>query len=286
MIFKDKKELIVMGGLGNQLFIVMQACRFLSIRTNRIIFNVCGYTNSKRKDRSLVINDLVPGLSNFSDFKCSLASKAVYFISKFLVKTLQATSFLDDKRRLPGDNILSFPIRPFYSVYSAYFQHIDYESALDIAALDLMRRNFKQNPNQYQPNQLAIHVRRGDYLLKKHSCHGLVPIASIVAEAIEAIKIKNYLGVTIFTDSPELLVSDEFSELMIPYIFDEGGDPVDVFFRMASHGGIVASNSSFSLWAGLIGSPRYFSIPSEWMPSVSSKRLGLLNLRRYPCTLF
>lgn len=283
--FKQKKELIVMGGLGNQLFIVFQACRLLYAGTNTIIFNTCEYIYSGRVDRPLVINQLVPGLLIHSEFKCSFTSKISYFIAKSLVKIRHAFPFLDDKSRLPGDGILRFAIRPFYYVYCAYFQHIDDESNLDIKALELMRTIFKKNPNEYQPNQLAIHIRRGDYLQKKHSSHGVVSMGSIVAEAVNAIKINNYLGVTIFTDSPELVGPEQFSSLGIAYVFDEGGDPVDVFFRMASHGGIVASNSSFSLWAGLIGSPKYFSIPCEWMPAISSKKLGLLNLRRYPCIL-
>ena len=52
---------------------------------------------------------------------------------------------------------------------------------------------------------------------------------------------------------------------------------------MSNHKGLVASNSSFSLWAGILGNIKYFSIPYFWMKNVRSSVMGLDNIPRYKC---
>ena len=66
-------------------------------------------------------------------------------------------------------------------------------------------------------------------------------------------------------------------------VFDKGGNPVEVFKRMANHKGLIASNSSFSLWAGILGDIKNFSIPFYWMKNVKSSMLGLRYIKRYKC---
>ena len=52
---------------------------------------------------------------------------------------------------------------------------------------------------------------------------------------------------------------------------------------MANHKGLIASNSTFSLWAGLLGEINNFSIPYYWMKDVKSTIIGLENISRYEC---
>ena len=66
---------------------------------------------------------------------------------------------------------------------------------------------------------------------------------------------------------------------------DHGGKTIEVFKRMANHKGLVASNSTFSLWAGNLGGIEYFSIPYYWMKNVNSSLIGLENIYRYQCKL-
>ena len=79
---------------------------------------------------------------------------------------------------------------------------------------------------------------------------------------------------------------DVFKKLHKNIIFDEGGQTIEVFKRMANHKGLIASNSSFSLWAGLLGDIENFSIPSYWMKNISSSILGLKNIKRYNCSFY
>ena len=52
---------------------------------------------------------------------------------------------------------------------------------------------------------------------------------------------------------------------------------------MSSHKGLIASNSSFSLWAGLLGNIKIFTLPDFWMRDVKSSIIGLDNIPRYKC---
>ena len=107
---------------------------------------------------------------------------------------------------------------------------------------------------------MAIHIRRGDYIKFNHKSHGLIKEKYILKEAERLIKMSNFRGITIFTDSPELINFDSFKSLHSNVAIDRGGDTSMVFKRMLNHKGLIASNSTFSLWAGLIGEIKYFSI--------------------------
>ena len=95
----------------------------------------------------------------------------------------------------------------------------------------------------------------------------------------------DFEGIRIFSDSPELIDFNVFKNLHKNVKIDEGGDPVDVFKRMSNHKGLIASNSSFSLWAGILGRIKYFSIPYFWMKNVKSSIIGLEHIPRYKCEL-
>ena len=95
----------------------------------------------------------------------------------------------------------------------------------------------------------------------------------------------NFCGVTIFSDSPNLINFKKFESLHKNILVDQGGDSIEVFKRMLNHKGLVASNSSFSLWAGLLGDIKNFSIPYFWMKSIKSELIGLNKINRYNCKI-
>ena len=128
-------------------------------------------------------------------------------------------------------------------------------------------------------------MRRGDYLNKKHSIHGIIEQNYLLDEAKRVLKKSNFEGITIFSDSPELVDKAMFKKIHHNVIFDRGGEPIEVLKRMANHKGIIASNSTFSLWAGILGDVEYFSIPYFWMKNQKSSLLGLKHINRYRCNL-
>ena len=179
---------------------------------------------------------------------------------------------------------MSLQYWPDSYIHTGYFQKIT-NSELDKKSLDLLKKDLNPFLGCNKSEFLAIHIRRGDYLKKKHSMHGLVSESSIFEESKRQISKYDFEGVTIFSDSPELIDIDIFKSLHQNIVIDKGGDTIDVFRRMTNHKGLVASNSSFSVWAGLLGNINYFSIPFFWMPDVESSILGLENIRRYNCDI-
>ena len=274
-------ELILTGGLGNQLFIVLEAVR-RSFDTGRpILLNAAEYKVAGRADRPMVVGQLLPGLGQVLELATGISSQYRYLVSRM---TRRLGVVRSKSIGLPGDAETTCMALPGWQTHSAYFQYFN-GSELDLRALEFLRCLYLHEPIQSRPYCLALHVRRGDYLLAQHSVHGTVPLMSVLNEAILAIEIGKFEAVTVFTDSPEQIDVAVLSRLPVPFSMDEGGDPVAVFKRMAAHGGIVASNSSFSLWAALLGAPNYFSIPSAWMRGIDSTILGFPDTRRYQCTL-
>ena len=115
--------------------------------------------------------------------------------------------------------------------------------------------------------------------------HGIIDEKYLFEEAKHQFKENDYNGITIFTDSPNLIDINLFRTLNKNISIDYGGSPTEVFKRMTNHRALIASNSSFSLWAGILGEINNFSIPSYWMKNVKSSYLGLKNIKRYKCFL-
>ena len=272
-------EVIIKGGLGNQLFCLLFAYKIL-LSNKKVHLNLKNYSLFKRQDRQFVLDKLFPeifdifGNSNsyLSYFRCLYAN----FFERF---------FKDNKiGGLSIEKTFSINYWPNCFIHTGYFQQIS-NSKLDINSLDLLISNLKPYLGGSKSKFLAAHIRRGDYLLEKHSIHGLIDEKYIIKELQFQLSRQSFEGITIFTDSPELIDINKYRDLHRNVVFDKGGNSVEVFKRMLNHKGLVASNSSFSVWAGLLGNINYFSIPFFWMPDVESSILGLENIRRYNCDI-
>ncbi len=273
-------EVIFRGGLGNQLFCLLYAYK-LSLKYNiKVSINLINYNISRRNDRKFVLQNLFPQI--FNEFKINKSSFS-YFL--FIYAGLYEKYLLNDKlNRLPGDKSFSLKYWPQKYIHSGYFQKIS-NSKINKKSLDLLKKSFNTFSSKNKLNYLAIHIRRGDYLMRQHKMHGIIPEKYLYYESLKQIKRNNYDGITIFSDSPELIDLDFFNPLHKNITFDIGGNAIEVFKRMANHNGLIASNSSFSLWAGILGDIQNFSIPSYWIKNVKSSVLGLEEISRYDCEL-
>lgn len=274
-------EIIIRGGLGNQLFCLLFAYKIF-LKYNTIVYlNLTNYKTQIRNDRPFLLQRLfaeIPGdVFKFSDSKLS------YFLF-FFTRLIDKLFIKNLSNRLPGDKQFCLKYWPNRKLYSGYFQKFC-ESDLDNQALNLLRKNIYPHLEYSGSNYLAIHIRRGDYLLKEHIIHGVIEERYLLKESQYFISKYNFEGITVFSDSPELIDLSNFDVLNTRIHIDEGGDPIKVFKRMASHKGLVASNSSFSLWAGLIGNIKYFSIPYYWMKGIKSSVIGFKKIRRYDCII-
>ena len=275
-------EVIIRGGLGNQLFCLFYAFKISRKLKIKVSLNLLNYVFTKRKDRVFLLNYLFPFIldefeinTRITIFNCLLFYYSKLF-EKLFVRSISG--------RIPGDNPFYINYWPNKYLHSGYFQKID-DSELDSKCLKLFKNKFAPFIIEKTYNYLAIHIRRGDYLTKKHSMHGLISEEYLFEESKKQLANYKFDGITIFTDSPDLIDIDIFKYLHKNTVIDKGGDPMDVFRRMANHKGLIASNSSFSLWAGILGDIDYFVLPYYWMKNVESSLLGLENIPRYKCLL-
>jgi hypothetical protein len=278
--YKEQVDVLVQGGFGNQLFILLEVIRISkSINCKKIVLNICEYKYQNRDDRPLLITEF--SSRGGYETSCNFVSKVKYLLAKIHVKVISQNNnyfWVSDSKK----SNFEFPI--IGSMHYGYFQSIR-ENTFDYNALEDLRSMIGMSKIPQYSKSLAVHIRRGDYMLNKHKSHGVVSIKSITKEVKRAIKHENFDSVTIFTDSPDTIEREIFLIDNLTVTIDKGGDTVEVFQRMASHKGIIASNSSFSFWAGVIGSVNYFSMPRQWMHETDSFVLGLESIRRYPCTL-
>ena len=275
-----KHEVIIKGGLGNQLFCLFYAYK-LSLELNRkVSLNLSNYFFSKTKDRCFILESIYPTL--FNDFLKSdnSLSKFLFIYSKIYEKIF-VTPIPD---RLPGDNPFFINYWPKRFIHSGYYQKINY-SDLEKRSLDFMKNRIDPILMKNKSNFLAVHLRRGDYLSKNHSIHGIILEKYLFDEARRIINKNDFEGITIFTDSPNLIDYKEFDNLHQNIVIDKGGDTREVFIRMLNHKGLIASNSSFSLWAGLLGDIKIFSIPYFWMKNIKSDLIGLDKINRFNCKI-
>ena len=277
------KEILVKGGLGNQLFCLLQAYRLkCTSNDSEIALNITSYSfNKSRLDRSFLLNKLYPEILDEFHLKRNKSSILKFFLARVFEKFFAQSN----KDRFPGDKV--FKLRLWFKsyLYSGYFQKID-NTQIDLKALKMLKSRLKPFISVLEKNNfLAIHLRRGDYLNKKHSIHGIIEQNYLLDEAKLLLKKSCFEGITIFSDSPELIDQKIFKKIHHNIIIDKGGEPIEVLKRMANHKGIIASNSTFSLWAGILGDVEYFSIPYFWMKNQKSSLLGLKHINRYRCTI-
>ena len=273
-------EVIVKGGLGNQLFCLLQAYKISIKYDTNVFLNLTNYSFSKRLDRSFLLNSLFPSL--FDEFKLSssLFSKFLFLYSKIFERIF----IENDSNRLPGDKSFIINYFPNRFLHSGYFQKIT-DSELEKKSIQIIKKNFSKYINKNKNNNLAIHLRRGDYLSSIHSIHGIVDEKYILEESKKLFMQYDFSGVTIFSDSPEVLNLNIFKDLHENINVDQSKDSLEVFKRMANHKGLIASNSTFSLWAGILGDIKHFTIPYYWMKNTKSSIIGLDYIPRYFCKI-
>ena len=271
-------EVIIKGGLGNQIFCLFYAYKLSLKYQKRVFLNISGYSFGNRKDRAFKLDSFYPPLINEFEITKTTFAKALYLFARFFEKF-----FVKPKKNyILGDKPFFLNYWKNRYIHSGYFQKIN-QSKLDKKCFDLFKKRLKPFLVKKKSNYLAIHIRRGDYLTNKHSMNGIIDQKYFLEEARSQLSKNNYEGIRIFSDSPNLIEKNLFKNLHKNIIIDKGGDPLDVFIRMANNKGLIASNSSFSLWAGILGDVDNFSIPYYWMKNIKSSILGLKNIKRYHC---
>ena len=260
-----------MGGLGNQLFQFTAALHLRNIKGLNVAFTdwTKSYTFYNTK-RQLEIDTLIKEAHfNLQNVYPKSIARLISIVNPNIVYWESS----------PSQNLLLAEIKN-QKIAVGFFQNADLVDSVSKDLLDLISSsNFLPGLINKTPNeQVAVHVRYGDYLTDKKTrkFHGLTTkdyyISSVIGLATE-LNLKNILFAT---DNPEQLHLDYhefFSETKLSITVTKSMDPFVDFIKIANSRGIITSNSSFSWWAAWFGHSLYNSrviVPKPWLSEYSN----------------
>lgn len=159
---------------------------------------------------------------------------------------------------------------------SAYFQshHIHRMALQKNSVFDLLGYSPSEwarelTENEIGSNDIAIHVRLGDYINEKHNI-GLVGIGYYEESILRARELGGTGKIRVITNDVE--VCQKFlSSITFDLEFVEQPKNVrdfDSLYIMTQHSYLIISNSSFSLLAGLEANPCVVIRPSPWFKNL------------------
>jgi len=241
------------GGLGNQLF---GLATVMSLAERRGLFSAISLLEFDRNPRKFELGSICAraGVPLMEQETAIYRENSIFEYDEHietvqggtrLIGYFQDYKYFDDEKKLIINNFLSGPER---------------ESL------------------QLQAPFIAVHVRRGDYLTPIHlKHHGICDFAYYVDSVSILRSIWGKLPVIVFSDDPKtaselcLVISDS-----TPFN-DNGLTPWAILLEMAKMKCLVASNSSFSWWAGYLSQKAYGEvvIPNPWINGKSNTSLKL-----------
>lgn len=275
----------LVGGLGNQLFgyfAGLYIAKNLGVRLRPYIRpSAKGEAKHASSIKSFVLPVKIYGPSSLN---LRLERFARLFVARakqklgLLRSDSESSQMVHRAESLGNDHNLKL-IRPGCYV-QGYFQTAEYFQALKLEGADttlVLRRPsawFQKTQVELEHiKPLVVHVRRGDYVQEKNR-----PIGALSSRYfLEAIK--SAQGHRDFGTKEIWVFSDDISQVMPE--FEQSGikvdqwiqppenvDPSESLVLMSKTDAIVVSNSTFSWWSAVLGSPKVVVCPSEWFQSL------------------
>ncbi len=264
----SKSNLIIHGGLGNQLFQFFFALNKLNGDTKSLRIIIA----KKKHSYQLEIFDILKSdkiediqIIRINSIFYKLISK-INYLPTFILKKI---SFLITDNN--SFSLLKSKKEPFL-IYG-YFQDlrlINEQIVSDFIFEDLKANNYCNSNG----STLGIHIRRGDYLNKDHlSTHGLISIKYLIEKCADVLV--NFRTVKIYSDSDikneflkyiKIYLGNEYlKRSSLSFCFDNKVSDKDVFLDMAKNDILISTNSTFSYWAGFISSKvKRIYLPNQW----------------------
>lgn len=263
-----KSTLIIHGGLGNQLFQFFFALNKLNGDTKSLKIIIAKKKNTSQLD----IFDILKK-EKIKEIKIIRINSFFYiFFSKinYIPKVvLKKISFLTTDHN--SFSILKSKENPL--IIYGYFQDlrlINKEIIPDFINEDLRAVRFFNSKEK----TLGIHIRRGDYLKKKHlSTHGLISIKYIVENLSDIFKDFNIVKVysnsdikkEFFKYIKKYLGNEYLKKTYFSFSFDNKISDKDVFLDIARNDALICTNSTFAYWAGYISlKVKKIYLPNQW----------------------
>ena len=241
----DSFELVLNGGLGNQLF-GYAAGKSIEAETGL----VCEFIRPSSGDRDYELHNFGINAKLGNPIKSypltrNLVNRIVNRVNPGKFR-FRESSFTFDPR---------FYDEPAGKTLYGYFQSYRYFENIKTQMLNLpdlhipFSRDFKVLEEKWvHENSIAVHVRRGDYV-GKESYHGLTSKRYFQLAMDSVLKANANAKFVVFSDSIDL-ARDTFPNAEA-YISGENlFKPSENLILMSRMGGIIGSNSSLSWWAG------------------------------------
>lgn len=289
-------EVLLIGGLGNQLF---QYAYALNLQSNGIVVTLTYCDGLTRLDQNGLPQIMSYELGNDIQVLKEEPLPLILFRLRNLILRLNSVS---SSKHRPGRALFTRALIGIYRKFSntlillenqktnfyplgkvdkvlhlGYFQNSEFASTFKIKAQfeklslkeesstveEYSKRAMKEHP-------LIIHIRAGDYL--SDSRIGVLPIKYFV-DAIElALESKNYGSLWLFSDSQEKF-EDCFSNwnYMPQYWINPPNlSPAELLEIMKLGEGFIISNSTFSWWAAFLSTDQHVKVyaPAKWFKNL------------------
>jgi len=275
----DKKHIVISidGGLGNQLFKFYAGLYFSEKFSLKPVFEISRladianlHPGENIETLGLLDGYITRANHSFNPHELRMRVKGAYSRQMAKFKFHSADQFYDVEHLEIGYVEFKQTVKP-QNFKNGYFQSWRYFDALEtkptisFKSLAKPTKWLEQQLNLVaETDPLVIHVRRGDYQLKKNwqmGCLSPKYYDSIDLKALESNEI------WIFTDSPQT-VRSEFHDFRVKTRVIEpppDSDPVESMILMSHASKIAISNSTFSWWAAKFSSPKTsVYAPSKW----------------------
>ena len=235
---KKNRVYFLEGGLGNQACIYAHASYMAETTQDNIevsIIKLNTFIEKRHFELSLI-------LKTISGVK--LSNSWIHFGLYIMFKLIMKVKKLSE-----------YEFHFFGSIYS-----IGYHQSNVYPKLKALNPILKLN----KPDKgvLAVHIRRGDYLLNKHSAHGVISLESFLPPVVEIISDYTITSIEVISEGEEALGC--FDSLGIPVRYRLGEDALVSFNRMVNAEYVVCSNSTFSLLAASLGNKTHVFVPDKW----------------------
>ena len=243
----------VFGGLGNQLF-QLSAARYL--QTFNLNVSIDCSPNRINKARQNEIGELAQVVNLLEPRRRLIFPD----IAKLRYRVSAKFPFFSCIQSEPYNFSIPSPIFSRISIrYRGYWQNIK--------CAETLRPVVREYVSPLAANSVGVHIRKGDYLNPKHiGLHGELPDSYFVNAVEEIAKITDSRTIVLYSDSPNLIMNlfSELTSLGWSVRVEKNTDPWETLQLLSGHRFLVASNSTYSWWAGFAGICEVCYFPSEW----------------------
>lgn len=148
-----------------------------------------------------------------------------------------------------------------------YFKHIEKQIRQDFTFKEKIKKECKEIIQELFDNPIAIHIRRGDYLINSGNHHNLT--IDYYKESLD--KFDSNRQVVVFTDDSEWAFNHEFFS-DDRFIISEKVGPYHDLYMMTQCSDFIIANSSFSWWGAWLANTGTVIAPKKFFgPNLAHK---------------